>query len=279
MYTQGCSDSIQPWEILIYQPDIEQFLNFSISAANTSTTHMPYYSVSQLAKYRNNVLMMVYLEDGLHPIHTNNIRLKESLKIQYAVINSGVSVMFEPFVTRYMIELWPSDGVDLQYVIDAYPDLTIYSTYSVHMHGSTEKDDIFYNMTTLNPANDCICNQSCYKCIDCHTPFDISRYLSTEVYTASLRLEITSVDLLVIPNHPIIFFQRCNISIKPNDTDATYDDKSLTFSYQLTKKHGLLRLPMMHHHGNVLFATNTGASAQIVQRRNCSSPSVTMMIP
>eukprot|EP01084_Bolivina_argentea_P052825 97003_1 len=217
IYFHGCY--LASWKTIVFNIKRDEF---DIETIDIDVpTNPSKYTPSQMTVFDDNILLMVHAT-------ANDISL-------YSAVTHLISMNFQN--TKIISPVWPSDGFIIKYYLN---DLTNLTTDIYHV--------LFYCNDTINNINasiilntsndDCVCNETVYKCYDCHQHFDLTQYLSVQdnfldVLTFSTTYYVNS-NALILPNYIKIELERCRATFDEIDKFTNTDDPSITFRFNLT---------------------------------------------
>ncbi len=213
MYLHGCY--VASWKTIIFNPDIEQFEAVTIDI--DIPTDIPYYKEAQLTVFDDNVLLLYYMFDGQAGL--------------YYTITDLISINLIDTISK----VWPSDGFTIRYRVNDFANMTT-EVYHIWFICTETVDDINRSIT-LNTSNDnCICNETSYKCFNCVQYLNLSKHLSImdndvdELHFAA----ISDSNWLILPKYITIELERCNVLFNDINKVITSNNPTITFSFSLS---------------------------------------------
>eukprot|EP01084_Bolivina_argentea_P296443 510571_1 len=236
IYLHGCS--VGSWETIIYDIKSEKFESYSVNMRNITNINTPYYQTGQLVKFEDNVILLFHVTDTLYPSWGYTAK-KNEIKLYYAITDL-ISINVQQTHTDTESPIWPSDGFYIKYYINDFTDFAdmIYNVYI------TSKNITVNELITLNILNDnCICNETSYKCSNCNQHFDLNKHLSVDknhINTIQFRFSTTNQNITsIVPEYVTIELQRCNIWFKNEKPSIETvllktDDAKIEFSFNLS---------------------------------------------
>eukprot|EP01083_Nonionella_stella_P001863 5356_1 len=234
IYLHGCS--IASWKTTVFNPQTERFETETVDIATPQSEFLPYYGTGRLARFEDNVILMVQTVDTSKPIKYTRPVIDEVLL--YYGITEEIAINFTDTVPLFAI--WPSDGLDIKYYVNDFAGNN--REYDVRWCGD-DTAHVINHTVTLNTMNDgCICNQSSYKCFNCSQHLNLSHHLSTKdnhIYELKLTPKFDGFyanDPLFRPESLIIELQRCVIEFDNifNET-TTSKNPSIWFRFELSQ--------------------------------------------
>eukprot|EP01084_Bolivina_argentea_P134388 237059_1 len=214
--TYGCNCG---WTTLIFDPKSDQFANETI-LMNTTNVH---YKSSQLTNFDDNIVLMLYKNSSSGSF------------AWHSVVTDLISINLDN--TQSVSRVWPSDGFEIEYYINDFSD-TSYGVYYISLYNNITTKIINASLL-LNTSNDnCICDDSIYKCYNCKQHFDLKNYLTLKDNNVDqLRLMVNSNDehTLVITKYITIQLQRCNILLNISTNITKKNDSSINFQFSSTR--------------------------------------------
>eukprot|EP01084_Bolivina_argentea_P052821 96992_1 len=171
IYLHGCS--IASFKTLIFDIKSEQFALETIDIDVPMPQNIPDYRYfSRMSIYDDNVLLFMHSTDYTYPKYYPSVELPSHF-LYFAVTNEiSINVM-----QTHKTMVWPLDGFLIKYYVN---DFTFNATgiYYIHLRCYDTTTPI-HSLIMLNTSNDnCICNESVYKCYGCKQHFNMSLHLT-----------------------------------------------------------------------------------------------------
>eukprot|EP01084_Bolivina_argentea_P154683 269608_1 len=151
IYLQGCY--IASWKTLVFNTITEKFEPYTVDIH--VPTDIPQYNTAQMTVYDDNVLLLYHIAQNRSEL--------------YFTVTDKISFNFMDTTAT----IWPSHGFEIRYYVNDFDDNPT-GSYYINMYSNHTSTGVNILIILNTSKDNCICNESSYKCYDCHQHFDIA---------------------------------------------------------------------------------------------------------